>query len=297
MKDGVTEARWRQNDELRYALRSAEKFAPWVNHIYIVTSFGQVPDWLDTSNPKITLINQDDIMPEDSIPVFNSISVENCLINIPGLSEHFLFANDDMFFGRPIDPSFFFDEDGRIIVWAVKDKVKRTLPKRINSAYSGYHATLFYTAALFDNLFGKDWSAYAQSHNIEAYKISSIKEMLTHPIVDLCYQKSIRRKFRSPFQLYRWIFTLYDLTFKGAKLKRIRTKRSKKHFIYNFVHKINGNISSSPHYTINAKRDNIMTIRPPLFCINDTGENTDQDRIDNRDFLEEMFPDKSSFEK
>ena len=48
-------ARWRDNEELRYSLRSVEKYASWINHIYIITD-GQRPQWLDTSHPKITII-------------------------------------------------------------------------------------------------------------------------------------------------------------------------------------------------------------------------------------------------
>ena len=43
--DATSEARWRNNDELRYSLRSVEKYAPWVNHIYIITD-NQRPSWL-----------------------------------------------------------------------------------------------------------------------------------------------------------------------------------------------------------------------------------------------------------
>jgi UDP-N-acetylglucosamine-lysosomal-enzyme len=43
------------NEELRYSLRSIEKYAPWVRHIYLVTN-GQVPYWLNMTNPKITVV-------------------------------------------------------------------------------------------------------------------------------------------------------------------------------------------------------------------------------------------------
>lgn len=43
------------NEELRFSLRSIEKFAPWVRHIYIVTN-GQIPYWLNLSHPKISII-------------------------------------------------------------------------------------------------------------------------------------------------------------------------------------------------------------------------------------------------
>ena len=45
--DATSAARWRNNDELRYSLRSVEMYAPWINHIYIITD-NQRPSWLDT---------------------------------------------------------------------------------------------------------------------------------------------------------------------------------------------------------------------------------------------------------
>ena len=57
--------RYQDNDELKYSLRSVEKYAPWVNHIYIVTP-GQTPKWLNTENPKVTVINQDDLFDDKS---------------------------------------------------------------------------------------------------------------------------------------------------------------------------------------------------------------------------------------
>ena len=48
--DYATDARWRDNGELLYSLRSVEQFVPWVNHIYIITGFGQIPKWLNTKH-------------------------------------------------------------------------------------------------------------------------------------------------------------------------------------------------------------------------------------------------------
>ncbi|OOK70478.1 exopolysaccharide phosphotransferase cpsY domain protein [Mycobacterium kansasii] len=38
--------------------------------------------------------------------------MESQLHHIPGLSEHFLYSNDDMFFGRPVKASMFFSPGG-----------------------------------------------------------------------------------------------------------------------------------------------------------------------------------------
>ncbi len=46
------------------------------------------------------------------LPTHNSQAVESQLHHIPGLSEHFLYSNDDMFIGRPLRPETFFSPGG-----------------------------------------------------------------------------------------------------------------------------------------------------------------------------------------
>ena len=59
--------RYRCNDELKYSLRSVEKYAPWANHIYIITD-NQIPDWLNADNSKITIVDHTEIMPKGCLP-------------------------------------------------------------------------------------------------------------------------------------------------------------------------------------------------------------------------------------
>lgn len=106
------DARFADHDELRYSLRSLEQFAPWVNNIWIVTA-GQTPSWLNTDNPKVHVVDHKDIWPDESgLPNFNSHAIEACLHRIPGLSEHFLYLNDDMLLGRPVPSELFFHPNG-----------------------------------------------------------------------------------------------------------------------------------------------------------------------------------------
>src|SRR5690606_33795440 len=64
--------RFLDRDELRYSLRSLWMYAPFVRHVYLVTS-GQVPGWLDTTCDRITVVTHDEIFPDPSVlPVFNS---------------------------------------------------------------------------------------------------------------------------------------------------------------------------------------------------------------------------------
>ncbi|MEO9015261.1 MAG: stealth conserved region 3 domain-containing protein [Terrimesophilobacter sp.] len=98
-------------DELKYALRSVHRYAPWVHRIFIVTDCAR-PEWL-ADDPLFTLVRSEEFFADPSVlPTHNSHAVESQLHRIPGLAEHFLYSNDDMFFGRPVAPSMFFSPGG-----------------------------------------------------------------------------------------------------------------------------------------------------------------------------------------
>lgn len=100
--DAFGENRFSDKDELKYSLRSVEKYANWINNIFIVTN-GQVPNWLNTNHSKIRIINHKDIYPNQShLPTFNSASIECHLHRIKDLSKKFIYLNDDFLFGQPV---------------------------------------------------------------------------------------------------------------------------------------------------------------------------------------------------
>ena len=105
------EARIRQIDELKYALRSVNMFAPWIRRIFIATD-SVPPPWL-ADHPMITIVPAEEHFSDAAaLPTYNSHAVESQLHHIPELSEHFLYANDDMFFGRPLKATMFFSPGG-----------------------------------------------------------------------------------------------------------------------------------------------------------------------------------------
>jgi UDP-N-acetylglucosamine-lysosomal-enzyme len=107
--EGSTANRFEDNDELKYSLRSIWKNArPWIRHIYLITN-GQVPSWLDLNNPMITIVTHEQIYANKShLPTFSSPSIETHLHRIKGLSDKFLYLNDDVMFGREVWPDDFF---------------------------------------------------------------------------------------------------------------------------------------------------------------------------------------------
>ncbi|AZC14374.1 stealth conserved region 3 domain-containing protein [Microbacterium sp. ABRD28] len=104
-------ARYRQIDELKYALRSVFMHAPWVRRIFIATD-SPAPAWL-ADHPRVTIVRSEEFFADPgALPTHNSHAVEAQLHRIDGLAEHFLYSNDDMFFGRPVDPELFFSPGG-----------------------------------------------------------------------------------------------------------------------------------------------------------------------------------------
>lgn len=91
-----SQARFREWDMLRYWFRGIEQYAPWVRTIHFVT-FGHLPAWLNTENPKLNIVNHKDYIPEKYLPTFSSHTIELNMHRIPGLAEHFVYFNDDVY--------------------------------------------------------------------------------------------------------------------------------------------------------------------------------------------------------
>lgn len=109
--------RYSNHEELRYSLRSLWKYAPWLNRIYVVSNCAP-PAWLSVEHPGIEWVRHEEIFPDSSVlPSFNSHAIESCLHRISGLSENFIYFNDDFFLGQPCLPRDFFDEYGRAIAY------------------------------------------------------------------------------------------------------------------------------------------------------------------------------------
>lgn len=106
-RNGVSDARFRDNGFLRYWFRGVEKFAPWVRKIHFVTS-SRVPDWLDESNPKLHIVHHEDFIPSQFLPTFNSVVIERYIHKIQGLSEHFVYFNDDFYITKEVSQERFF---------------------------------------------------------------------------------------------------------------------------------------------------------------------------------------------
>lgn len=290
-EDPNHDARFRDNDEFKYSLRSVAENAPWINHIYIVTGFGHIPKWLRADHPKITIVPHEQIMPADALPTFNASAIEMCIPNIPWLAERFLIANDDMFFNRPIRPGFFFDRRGRA----------RVLYSRMHhnpTNADAYTRTLLTCARTITGIFGHNVHGRRPSHGIDPYIKSSWVECARHPEIAKMVNSTAHNKFRNDQDIQRWLFNLYDFACGRAVMYHSRARKFTRHkfanWMYNTLHW--RRIKNSPVCCTNVMRAALAIDGAPIFCINDSVDSTPDILRQNTKFLETRFPNKCEFE-
>lgn len=277
--DSNCEGRIADTDELMFSLRSVELYAPWIRRIFIVTD-NQVPRWLDVSNSKIRIVNQNNIIPPESCPTFNSVVIEHQLHRIPGLAEHFLYANDDMYFNRPVGKADFFAADGSPIMRLNRRPLRGLtlwLKKYVqHRRISTYNKTILHAGHLVEQKTGK-FIAHKPHHNIDAFLKSQYEETFEAFREEI--MPTLSNTFRSDSDIQRVIYTYYP----------IATKKVKPTFV-------GCNTSFRLHIDNHKQYAKLERTNPMLFCLNDSQFAVEADREFMRKFLERRFPFRSSFE-
>lgn len=103
--------RFRDWGFLKYLFRGIDRNLPFIRKVFLLLQDEhQIPTWLKTE--EVEIIYHKDFIPEKYLPTYNSTSIEMFLDKIPGLSEHFIYANDDIYAMKPMVAENFFSEDG-----------------------------------------------------------------------------------------------------------------------------------------------------------------------------------------
>ena len=97
------------------------------------------------SNPKINLVSHKDYIPEQFLPTFNSVVIEYYLHKIPGLSEHFVYFNDDFYIIDKIGVERFFKNGLPCDIAAFK----------YNPSWSQWYRTLQNSISIINRYFDK----------------------------------------------------------------------------------------------------------------------------------------------
>ncbi len=205
--------RFDQVDEIELAVKSIVKFAPFIRRIFIVTD-GQTPSFLSDYNetkknnfPAIKIIDHKVIFSkhESYLPIFNCLPIETMLYEIPNLSEHFIYFNDDFFLINKTKPSDFFIHgqpvirgkwtsfDENIFYKVIHHRIVKFLGKTTKEKKYRYKRGQQTAAKIlkFEKYFKID-------HTPAPMRISTLKNYFDqHPSMQL---RNIRHKFRNPEQ-------------------------------------------------------------------------------------------------
>lgn len=127
----IDNARFSNHDELYYSIKSIKKNIPWVRMIYIITD-GQTPHWFMEDNG-IEIIDHKDIIPVKYLPTFNSHVIEAHLHLIPGLSENFIYFNDDVFVARHLSAGHFFKSNGIASLFLSRKSLREMRERGVNT--------------------------------------------------------------------------------------------------------------------------------------------------------------------
>lgn len=272
--------RYADNDELKYSLRSVEKYAPWIRHIFIVTD-NQTPAWLDTANPRVTIVDHKEILPPEALPCFNAQVIEHFIHDIPGLSEHFIYSNDDMFFNREVSRETFYTPAGLPIMRMLRSPLRRlTLwlkDRFLSKPLSHYNAGMLNASRLVSQKYGK-YFCEKSHHNIDGYLKSDYRHVTDIFLDEIT--PTLVNHIGADNDIQRMLYNYVPLA-TGRAYKEYVDKHT------SFMLRIH----KHDHYARMEKYN------PIFFCLNDSQYASDDDRARAREYLERRFPEKSQFEK
>ena len=298
------EERFRDWDLLRYWFRGVEKYAPWVRNIFFVT-WGHLPEWLDTDNPKLRIVKHSDYIPQEFLPTFNSHTIEWNLHRIPELSEQFVYFNDDMFFLKAVKPEDFF-VNGR-----PKDMLAFQ-PVVANEQDSVMPYIYLNNAMVLAKYFRKRENV--KQHPGNYFHIGYPPLYFFYNLLELAFPRytgfySTHGPAPHLKETYRELWEKEEALLTATCSHRLRHREDVNQYLIRDWTKLSGNFvpaniaSKLAYFNIGADRGKLLrTVRKRtahIICMNDGYEELDfeQAAADIRGAMEEIFPEKSSFEK
>ncbi|MBQ5399550.1 MAG: Stealth CR1 domain-containing protein [Ruminococcus sp.] len=296
--------RYRDLGFLRYWFRGVELFAPWVGNIYFVT-WGHLPEWLNTDHPKLRIVNHADYMPAEYLPTFSSHPLELNLFRIKGLSEQFVYFNDDVFLINHTKPEDFFKDGKPVDMLALQPDVanpifpvmsyihinnallisrhfdKRTQMKRFKSKFFhiGYPVEHF-GYNLIETVFPR-YTGFYTVHGPSPL-LKSTCETIWSKEKELLDEVS-RHKFRSSGDVSQFIFREWQK--QSGEFVPANLHRKFRYF------EVGRNMEKALHIIRKQKRR--------MICLNDPDKEIDfeADKETLSKALAEIMPEPSSFEK
>ena len=274
--------RYESHGEIHFSLRTVERYFPQVRRIFIVTDNQQfdIGYLSDSIRQRIQFVDHSEIIPAEiaSLPTFNSDVISAFLHRIPGLSETFIYLNDDVFLGSPLQASDVFSGDGR--TWAYVNHKKWT------ADYSRYIDPSKQSEVSTD--------LSRNAHTVMCFRrtVGEVPDYIGSHLAVVLTQELCERTF-STFRV-EWARHLFPHQTRKSNSLRCCSLRE-------WLAVSSGIQKPIPASRLNGSvlfgRDlswehvaQIMSIRPKFFCINVTNERRPQFDYLRRYFLESSSP-------
>ena len=302
--DAIVPARFRDWDIFRHWFRAVEKYAPWVRYVFLITN-GQLPEWINLNSPKLKVVFHRDYIPSEFLPTFNSSTIELCLHRIEALSEHFVYFNDDFIITNHLDAEDFFQEDKPVLCTAGS-------PVRNYEHNDSFYHRLFSALGLVSGL---NWPRYYRAHPDQWFSYTNgfnlfynLKDFQADRMSGV-YFPHLCQPLRKKTMTRAW--DLYANALRSSCSHRFRNALDLNRYLFAILDIYSGEIvPCTPtllgDYT-EIKLDNsllfhnLRTHRDKITCLNDTSAIPDSAFEATKGLvvsvLDELFPDKSSFEK
>ncbi len=312
-KKGDTRAnRYRDWDFLRYWFRGIETCAPWVNRIFFVT-WGHLPSWLNTEHPKLRIVKHTDFIPAQYLPTFSCRPIELNLHRIPGLSEHFVYFNDDMFLLRPVSQKDFF-RGGLPCDSAIADATsinEKTNDGKVIQAQSLYTSLIFNVAAINRHFSKKEvirthWTKWYSP----LYGKELLRTLLLSPWVKFTGFKSAHLPYSYLKSTFDEVWANEEAALTAACEHKFRDQTDVSSRLFSFWQLAEGNfaprspkIGASTSICEDPEKnrqicEKITDGQYKMICINDDfhGDRFEETKKLFIDAFERRFPEKSGFE-
>jgi len=246
-------------------------FAGWIKNIHIITRRPQVPAWLDVDNPRVNVVHHDELSGfAPYLPTFNSTAIESFVHAIPGLSDHFLYLNDDFLFGAPTVLEDFLTAAGK---------------QRVFGTYFGIWLPF--------RIYRKRWKFFSTVHleHCPRFIYKPFWEAMLEANKEALHRtRSSRFRAGSDLRMDR----LYRMWMLGPKRRHAEAVKARELLEFHRFHQIDNDREEQARAL-----DALVEMRPKFYCLNDDqGSNPDAwvcDRV--RDFLDAYYPDASEFER
>ncbi len=276
-KGSASVNRWRDNDELKYSIRSVRLYAPWVRNIYIITSFNQRPEWLK-DDTTIKIINDTEIVPSQYLPTFNSLVIEACAHRIPGLSERYLYLCDDFFFGNTVELSDFISPSGKRKVFFSKYAYEGE-PHPTDDSFT---AGIKYTNQILEMNKKTGTGRYISLHTPRIHSKLEDREKIN--LFPKEFHLTLQSKFRD-------VENIHDNTLFDSYYGLYQNTAEESTISHAFA-----GIGDSD-FLVRCQLRRIERLKPKTFCLNDEVETNMRVLDEIKGFLHHYFPEKGTDEK